>query len=103
MLTPDPKHDLQTFQDYGDTDSLRAYIQATGRDLTRYEAALQALAAVLEPLAHGEYPRYQELNQQQLRAQEIEVLDIVTWMAGSAKADMQASAAQLRSLLERTV
>jgi hypothetical protein len=102
MNLADSAAHLQRFQEYGDTKSIVEYIRLTGKDSARYKIALQILTPVFDPLGHGEYPRYRDLDRQRLRDYETEVRFIASCMAGSEKADLQGSAAQLLDLLDRT-
>ncbi len=101
MNSADSAAHLRRFQEYGDTDSLLEYIRLTGKDIARYKMAIQILTPVFDPLGHGESPRYRDLDHQQLRDYQTEVRFIATCMAGSEKADLQSSAAQLLDLLDR--
>jgi hypothetical protein len=100
MNSPDSALYLRRFQEHGDTDDLLAYVRLSGKDAACYERALQILTPVFDPLRHGEYPRYHDLDRQELRDHKAEVRFIASCMAGSEKADLQGSAAKLSDLLD---
>ena len=92
---------LRRFQEHGDTNSLAEYVRLIGKDSARYGIALRLLAPIFDPLGHGEYPRYQDIDRQRLRDYEGEIRFIVSCMTGSEKADLRSSATQLRNLLDQ--
>lgn len=101
MDSADSAARLRHFQEYGGTNSIVEYVSLTGRDIARYKIALEILTPVFDPLSHGEYPRYHDIDRQRLRDYASEVRSIASWMAGSEKADLKGSAAQLFDLLDR--
>lgn len=93
---------LKRFQDVGDTRSLLEYLERTGNERDRYEAALRVLNPVFNSLHHGEHPEFSALDPAQLRAMEPEIRVIATCMADSGKADLNSSGARLLKLLRQS-
>jgi hypothetical protein len=87
--------DLQWFRETGSTTSLLDFVRGTGKDEQRYKEALDLLKPVFEALTFGWRPEYQNLDRNALRQRMTEVVDIITWMAGSVKADMKTRALEL--------
>jgi hypothetical protein len=96
----DPLAQLRRFQENGDTNSFMEYVRLIGKDTARYAISLRILTPIFDPLGHGEYPRYHDLDRQRLRDYEAEIRFIASCMAGSDKADLKGCAAQLRDLLD---
>lgn len=90
---------LRHFQEYGDPDSLLEYIRLTGKDTARYKLVLRILLPVFDPLGHGEYPRYHDIDDEQLQLYEPEVRVVASSMAASEKADLRESGTRLLELL----
>jgi hypothetical protein len=96
----DPLAQLRRFQESGDTNSLMEYVRLIGKDTARYAIALRILTPIFDPLGHGEYPRYHELDHRRLRDYEAEIRFIADCMGDSDNADLSGGAAQLRNLLD---
>lgn len=93
--------DLQHFLDFGDTDSLLAFVKATGKDVGNYEEALVFFAPVFEALSFGLQPRYEALDLAAAKQRPAEVENIVKWMDQSQKVDMQEAAKRILSRLSQ--
>jgi hypothetical protein len=91
---------LRRFQEYGSTEDLAQYVRLSGGDTARYEAAVRLLEPVFDPLGHGEYPRYGDLDRQRMRGHEAEIRSIAGWMAASEKADLSGAGTALLGLLD---
>jgi hypothetical protein len=91
---------LRRFQETGDTQDLARYVRLSGGDGARYRTAIELLGPVFEPLGHGEYPRYGDLDRQGMRGHEAEMRSIAGWMAASEKADLRGAGTALLGLLD---
>jgi hypothetical protein len=101
MSQTDVEAYLRRFQECADTASLLEYIRLKDGDAARYQTAFQVLLPVFDPVHHGEYPRYHDLDLKELSEYENEIVFIASRMAQSDKADLQSCGAELLRLVRK--
>ncbi len=76
-----------------------AYVNALHRDARPYGAAMDALEGVLRPLSFGLRPDLLLVDENLLRQSAAAVVDILSWLADSEKADLKTAAISLMGVL----
>jgi HEAT repeat protein len=76
-----------------------AYVSALRGDASRYAVAMDALEEVLRPLWFGLAPAVGRLDPARLEPLTTPVVDILSWLADSDKADLKTAAIALMSAL----
>jgi HEAT repeat protein len=90
---------LHQFLADGQAASLLAYVRQAHPGDRGFEAAAQAIAAVLQPLGLGEQPAYQRLDTALLLQHRTATQLMLILMLGSPKADLQECAVRLMGQL----
>ena len=92
MPSADAETQLREFQETGNVNRLLDFVRASGRDPETYGQVLAALAPVFEPLAHGEHPRYDDLNPAEFAPNADVAAEVLRWAAASDRADLRSAA-----------
>lgn len=99
MSDGEPELMLAEFKESGDTKSLLAFVEQSGRNLEAFKKVVHGLGAVFDSLSFGEYPNVDEIDVGLLAQNAAAVESVVKWMAESKKADMKSAALDLMGRL----
>jgi hypothetical protein len=91
---------LIRFQRHGDVEALIAYGQALGHSEARLRAVVSLLQPIFESLSFGEQPHFENVDREQLLAQQPEISFVTHAMAASEAADLKTAGFHLMGVLD---